>query len=223
MRKKLALLFALAVSALFAGSAYSNILYANQHAECSLSYSYTILGSSYNTTTYDFSSGAGVDKWAYRRGITQRPPPTNNLPSTEFNLVQYGRISSDDGSFQNERASPGNYASHRFVFHIYQDNITLLHISWNGRGIHDILPDGATLYIWNYTSSSYEVINSTNSNLEVYLGANISFGISHYIDSSSNLTLLVTQNYLSFQFFIWSFYSRLATDYIKVDVTYMIT
>ena len=44
MRKKLALLFALAVSALFAGSAYSNILYANQYSATEIGYGYSISG-----------------------------------------------------------------------------------------------------------------------------------------------------------------------------------
>ena len=221
MRKKLALLFALSISAIFAGSAYSTILYANQYSEAGISSSYTVSGASYNTTTYDFSTGAGVDRWAYRIDVSQNPPPTNSVPSTEFNTVQYSRISSDDGVFQVERASMWNYASHRFVFHIYQNNITLLHIVWNGIGRHDILTDGLTFYIWNHTGASYEVLDSTNSYPEVYLEANISSGVNNYIDGSGNLTLLAVQNSPSFRFF-WNFYSRLATDYVKVDVTYMV-
>ncbi|HHH78057.1 MAG TPA: hypothetical protein ENL18_02450, partial [Thermoplasmatales archaeon] len=44
MRKKLALLVALAISALFAGSAYSGVLLANQYSATEIGYGYSISG-----------------------------------------------------------------------------------------------------------------------------------------------------------------------------------
>ncbi|MEA2054098.1 MAG: hypothetical protein U9O96_03120 [Candidatus Thermoplasmatota archaeon] len=220
MRKKSALILALAISAIFVGSVHSNILYANQYVVTNIQSSYAIIGE--NTTTYDFSSGAGNDRWAYRDEVSQNPPSANNLPSTEFNSAQYNRISADDEIRQNERADIGNYAAHRFVFFIYENeiNITLLHILWNGIGTHDIWTDGATLYIWNCTSSSYELLDTNTSAIEINLEANISSSIGNYISSDGNLTVLVVQNRPSFRFWWFRFYSRLQTDYIKVDITH---
>jgi len=219
MRKKLALLVALAISALFAGSAYSGVLRANQYADSSIPSMYTITGGTENTTTYDFSSGAGIDRWAYRNGVAPNPPTANNLPSTEFTSAMYTRISADDGVSQSEMAGMWYYASHRFVFRIYESNITSVGILWNGIGSHDIFTDGAGLYIWNCTNSSYELLDSNNSAAEIYLEGNISSGAGNYIGSNGNLTVLVVQNAPSFRF-IWRFYSLLWTDYVKVDITY---
>ena len=215
----MALVVALAISAIFTGSVYSDILYANQYANSGISSMYTITGATENTTTYDFSSGAGNDRWAYRNGVGTNPPTANNLPSTEFNPAMYTRISADDGSFQSERAGIWYYAAHRFVFHIYESNVTSIDVLWNGIGSHDIFTDGAALYIWNYTNSSYELLDSNSSAAEIYLGGNISSDAGNYIGNDSNLTLLVVQNAPSFRF-IWRFYSRLQTDYVKVDITY---
>jgi len=218
MRKKMALMIALSIFAIFLSSVYSNILYARQYASLKIPFSFAIAGE--NTKTYDFSNGAGTDKWAYRRQISQRPPLVNYLPSIEFNANQYNLISADDGLRQSERANIGYYASHRFVFSINEGNITSLHILWNGIGRNDWIfgGDGATLYIWNYTSGSYELWNTTTSATEVNLEVNISSGINNYINK--NLTILVEQNLPSFRFF-FNFYSRLQTDYIKIDVTYI--
>jgi len=213
------LLVALAISALFAGSAYSGVLLANQYSDSSIPSMYTITGGAENTTTYDFSSGAGSDRWAYRNGVADNPPTANNLPSTEFNNTMYTRISADDGISQDERAGLWYYAAHRFVFHINESNVTSVGVLWNGMGSHDIFTDGARLYIWNYTNGSYELLDSNTSAVEIYLEGNISSGAGNYIGSDGNLTVLVVQNTPSFRF-IWRFYSFLWTDYVKADITY---
>lgn len=216
----MALMLTLAIFASFAGSIYSNILYANQYGNVSLPFSYSVIGE--NTSTYDFSNGAGANKWAYRRQASQRPPSGNNVPSIEFSTAQYNRISSDDGIRQNEVANVGYYASHRFVFSIKESNITLIHILWNGIGRNDWIfgGNGATLYVWNYTSGNYEIMDTTTLATEVNLEVNISSGIENYIGNDKNLTILVMQNLQSFRFF-FNFYSRLQTDYVKVDVNYI--
>ena len=224
MRKKMALTIALAISAIFTGSVYSNILYANQYEMFNTPFSYIIMGES--TTTYDFSNGASTDKWAYRREDNQNPPSANNVPSVEFNLAQYNRISADDGVRQGERASSGNYAAHRFVFTINEsiENITKIDILWNGIGVYAFrlggswvpVSGGVTLHIWNYNTSSYETLNVTASMAEGNVTASITSNISNYINGSGKLILLIEQNSASWLIF----YSLLATDYIKADVTY---
>jgi len=165
--------------------------------------------------TYDFSNNASIDRYAYRYQIYSAPPSSNDIPSIEFSPSQYQNISYDDGIEQIERASLGYYASHRFVFNI--ENASLLHITWKGRGWHDFwLWNGAILYIWNYSSGSYELLDyTTGSSITILEG--VITNPSNYIQNG-NITILVVQNGYSFRWWLWTFHSYIATDYIKLEV-----
>jgi len=161
--------------------------------------------------------------WGYRYQAFNKPPPDNSTPSIQFTSSQYSRISADDGVFQEDYGDNGGYAAHRFVFRIEEDlgDIESINILWNGignnRGIWPI-NNGASLYIWNYTSASYEMLNSTSSGNEINLTATI-HNISNFIDESHRIILLVEQNIYSYSFGWWDiFLSYLATDYICVNV-----
>ncbi len=166
---------------------------------------------------YDFSTNAGVDRYAYRWEVDALPPSTNDTPSVEFTSLQYQNIFYDDGTFQTDIAARGFYAAHRFVLTLNEssDEIALLHILWNGRGRHLLTP-GATIFLWNYTASKYDalVMNSVASEdtLEAYV-----LNSSNYI-RNGKLILLVEQNSYTRRIWVWTIYSIIDTDYIMVEV-----
>ena len=176
--------------------------------------------------TYDFSTGAGSDKWAYRRQASVKPPGTNDVPSTEFTTAEYGRIESNNNVFQEDITDAGSYYStHRFTLKIQEDisSITSIYVLWNGKGYTESSGsgaiDGATLYIWNSANGEYENKNTTTTSSEVDLSYNITSGIGNYIDADGNLRILVEQNtYTRWKQGAYR-YSHIQTDYVKADVS----
>ncbi len=177
------------------------------------------------THTYNFSHNASIDRWAYRYQSGNNPPSDNSTPSTLFTSSQYATIAANDGIMQEDFADNRRYASHRFVFQIKENlsEIERIEILWNGIGSNEGWIsgyDGATLYVWNYSSGSYEMLASTSAGYEVNLAATI-YNVSHFIDGSNSLIILVEQNMYSRR--LWGGFflvrSHLATDYICVNVT----
>ena len=185
------------------------------------------------TTTYDFTTGAGSDKWAYRYQSATKPPVASDNPNIEFesatkpNKDQYVKISTDNRKMQSDSTDVvGNYAAHRFVFNITQpvEDILTIEVLWNGKGAHTDRKEsesGATLYIWNGTSGAYEELANTTSNKEVYLTAGVTAEIGNYLDATGNMTVLVEQNSAHAMKGKRSLASKLSTDYVKVDITHM--
>ena len=172
-------------------------------------------------TTYDFATGAGSDKWAYRKQHNAKPPVTNDVPSIEFKSREYGRISKDDRKVQRDSTRlNGYYAVHRFKFDITQPvgSIVEIAVLWTGAGTHadKEAVQGATLYLWNFNSGAYEQLNITSSKKEVYLTGMITENVGNYIDTTGNLTILVEQNSPQ-----GGKASKISTDYVKVDITYL--
>ena len=171
-------------------------------------------------TTYDFATGAGVDKWAFRKQHFAKPPAVSDVPDDEFTAEQYENIMVDDGTMQVD-ASSGNgfYAIHRFNFSIAEPegSITKLDILWDGNGAHDWGTDGATLYLRNFETGSYEQLNMS-ADIYITLEGTITDNIGDYIDDGS-LIIIAEQNSAQWRFWRWTFRSQLGTDYVKVDVT----
>jgi hypothetical protein len=173
------------------------------------------------THVYDFSTGAGMDKWAFRWQVNAKPPNTCDVPSTEFTTAQYNNISADDGTFQSD-FSESNYAAHRFNFSIDElaANISKINVTWNGIGWHDNggADNGTYLYIWNSSSGASgayeELANNSGDGNEVTLTGERTSSISSYINAG-NVTVLVEQKTTGDGFS----YSRLKTDYVRVVVT----
>ena len=176
--------------------------------------------------TYDFSTGAGTNKWAYKPQLASNPPGTNNVPSTEFSSSgpdEYDRIASDNDQRQVNVADDEYYAAHRFKFTISEDSgvIDKINVTWNGIGYGDGEEGtpGATLRIWNYTSSAYEELaDSGGTNAEVNLTGEKTSSISSYI-SSSNLIVLVEQKGITLSEGGYPGTSEIKTDYVKVVIT----
>ncbi len=199
-----------------------------QYVEVPSSFSYYVEGE--KTHLYDFSTNAGIDRMAYRYEVSSKPPSYKNEPSILFNTLEYSNISSYDDTYQIDAASNGYYASHRFVFNIHENvsNISKLKIFWRGAGLYILVfgqnyypissGSGITLYAWNYSSFSYDEINSTST----YNVMNISAYISpqYYISSTGELTILAVENSASSFIFLFALYSIIATDYVSAEVTY---
>ena len=179
------------------------------------------------TTTYDFTTGAGLDRWAYRYQ-TDAKPAANDVPDIEFmsntnpKKDQYVKISTDNRKMQSDSTDlEGYYAAHRFVFDVAQpvEDILTIEVLWNGKGAHtDKKKSGATLYIRN--GAGYEELASTTSNKEVYLSAELTGGFGNYIDANGYLTVLVEQNSAQTVKGKKEYVSTLSTDYVKVDITH---
>ncbi len=82
------------------------------------------------THVYDFSVGAGTDKWAYRYEVADKPPTTCDVPSIEFTAAEYNNIKVDDGTFQSD-SSESYYAAHRFNFSIDETAPEKINVTWN--------------------------------------------------------------------------------------------
>ena len=171
---------------------------------------------------YDFTTGIGKDRWAFRKQHFAKPPADNGDPNDKFKMKEYGHIKVDDGTMQEDvSASEGFYAIHRFDFSIAEaeDAITRIDILWDGKGYHDWLgSDGATLYIWNFETGAYEQLDSSNDDY-ITLEGNITANIGNYISPDGNLIFIAEQNTAQWKLGL-KFHSRLGTDYVKVEVTY---
>jgi len=180
--------------------------------------------------TYDFTTGAGIDKWAYRYQTDAKPAANGTTPDIEFmnntnpRKDQYVKISTDNRKTQSDSTDMEYYyAAHRFVFNITQpvEDILTIEVLWNGKGAHtDRKKSGATLYIRNGTSGAYEELDNTTSNKEVYLSAELTGGFGNYIDADGYLTVLVEQNSAQTVKGKREYVSKLSTDYVKVDITH---
>lgn len=154
-------------------------------------------------TTYDFlTRSAGVDAFAYD-GISSSALPLNNtFPSNQHSNSEYTNISINNGSVKSISTSQNNnYPMLRYVFELdeAETNIAQLDFFWNGKGTNanNGRNDGVILYIWNYSTGSYEQISTSgDTSSEVNLTHTITINIVDYINENNNnrLTLLVVSN-----------------------------
>ncbi len=202
-----------------------SFLNASQIVENVAEYSFSV--EKLKTRLYDFSSNASVDRWAYGYDNASLPPSQPDIPSIEFNSLQYFNVSYNDDVYQVDAGSNGEYACHRFVFTIYESNISKINIFWRGAGIcllvwggnYYIVPSrsGAKLYAWNYSSSHYDEITNTASYNVVNLSANLSL---HYVGIDGKVILLVEQTSKTMLLWLFNLFSVIATDYVSVEVEY---
>lgn len=193
----------------------------NRNSNTSVSIPLTVLPPEV-VTTYDFTTGASSDKWAFRKQHYAKPPLTNNVPNIVFTPTQYNKIKVNDGIYKVDASSAnGYYAIHRFKFDLAEpeSSITKLDILWDGAGYIRWGTRGATLYIWNFETGAYEQLDR-KTNKKVTLEGTIAGNIEDYIDDDGSLIIIAEQNSAQWRFWRWTFRSRLGTDYVKVDVTY---
>ena len=168
---------------------------------------------------YDFSTGEGTDKWAFKKQVDALKPDTNNVPNTLFDAAQYDDIKVNDGDMEVACTDAvGKYAVHRFNFSISEDpnDISKINVTWNGIGENDgsgQTKQGATLYIWNGTG--YDELGNNSDANEVTLTGQITTNIGNYINAD-NVTVLVVQNDDEPS---GPKHSYIKTDYVRVIVT----
>jgi len=173
-------------------------------------------------TTYDFTTGASSDKWAYRYQHNAKPPAKNDVPDIEFTSANYNSIKVNDNTYRVDVSSKKRYYTiHRFKFNIAEPegSITKLDILWDGFGDHDWGTRGATLYIWNFETGAYEQLDR-DTHTYVTLEGTITGNIGDYIDDDGSLIIIAEQNARQWRFLWWTLLSYIGSDYVKVEVTY---
>jgi len=159
--------------------------------------------------TYDYSSGAGTDKWAYEGALNANLP----TPPAGTEFTSYTEISTSNDN----RYSTGGGASaadpyHMFKFTISEapGHITQLDIEWEG--YNDEVGTTSGLHIWDFALSAWELLFShTQYTTDGIITVSKTTGFSDYIDASGYLWLCA-QDASNYGITIY-------TDYVKVTVS----
>ena len=176
------------------------------------------------TKTYDFSTRTGgVDAFVYLGSIRNNSfPPSNNQSPSSANF-SYDRLEAYDFYWLSNSASSNQYrTTQRYVFILdeAESEVSRLDISWIGYAwnYHNSRQDGMSLYIWNYDSGSYQLIqNSGDTENEITISGQITNNIAQYLGGTNDneITLLAASNDRrtgNRNNIIW-------TDYLKIDAT----
>ena len=157
---------------------------------------------------YDFSSNAGVDKWAYYGTDANGAPPAI-MQGTLF--PSYAGIASSD----NTRNSTGGGGANNDPYHLFKfiiseapTTITNLTLSWEG--YNDV--GTSNFYIWNFGTSVWELLGShTQTATDGTVTVSKTTGISNYINASGYICLCAIE--------ISNSGTTIYTDYVYVSVT----
>ena len=148
-------------------------------------------------TTYEFGNRIpDTNIFAYDGQLEESyiPPDSNTMPSTEYNAAEYSNIIGIDQDFVIYSVSKnGRYAANRYVVHIDENknDVSKIEFYWRGAG-STLKQDGVTLYIWNYTTSAYELmLNSGNVDQVVDLIFTITSNAGDYIDEENNNSITI--------------------------------
>jgi len=174
--------------------------------------------------TYDYSNGIqGTNIFAYSGEDNVQVTAVSTTPENIFSSTEYDDIEYDDGNFHiYSTIENSKYAQMRFVFQIDEDKdeVTQITALFNGKGINSKKndDDGISLYIWNYTSSVYELLEvSGNTEDEVTLSETLLESLTDYIGESGQDTVILLvatngkkPNKESLELF---------ADYVKLEIT----
>jgi MSHA biogenesis protein MshQ len=154
-------------------------------------------------TIYDYANRTqGTDIFAYDGESPTQVPTTSMTPSNALTAAEYDYLEIDDGAPHScEVLSKNSYAQMRFVIHVDEDEniVGRLDAIWNGQGINtnNGKKDGASLYIWNYASAGYELLQaSADTEAEVSLAGSVTSDPASYIGGvgQNEVVLLVVSN-----------------------------
>lgn len=164
---------------------------------------------------YDFSSGAGVNKWAWGSSTATwndlngvRYPPSVNMEIESIAAGNYARIAASDATGgdtdPNRYISPVPAASgestHIFEFTITQPSscIVALDLLWEGYGDQCLQME---MYVWDNVANNWCDANGAfganaylanfAGNVDGRLEAQLRTNLANYIDANGRLTLLV--------------------------------
>jgi len=155
------------------------------------------------TTTYDFATRQqGVEVVAFADEGKPQVPDDPDTPALELDAGGYDALELEDGdSYSVSVTSNSEYAQTRFVFVIDEDetDVTQIAATWNGQCInaHGSRLDGASLYMWNYAASGYELLAvSPDTESEITLNGSRDSDLVDYIGGAggNTITLLVVSN-----------------------------
>jgi len=166
--------------------------------------------------TYDANTPGAV--FAFGNEVNQKPPDTNTTPTVPLPTTN---ITKDDGVYLvSEATNADNYSAQRFeIYGLNTTNVIETYVNWNGYGVGTYY-DGESLYIWNYTANRYDLVASTDSSYETWLGVGLnSTELQNYV-RDGKMIILVVQNDVTY--YVWRmgvlyiYPSELYTDYIGV-------
>jgi hypothetical protein len=175
-----------------------------------------------HTGEYDFSSGAGSNRWAEWNNITAPPPALNTTFDTdptgwvEATSGQYTDISTAEGSVWNISGTSGNYTALQCKFNVaegaYAGSITSIGVTFNGSSQDS--GDLLQLWVWNFTSGSWRQLGSDislgNTSNQAYIKWTAWGKVyADYIDASNYMYILYAHNTPS---------KYLNVDYVKLEV-----
>ncbi len=169
-------------------------------------------------TVYDFSTGAGVDRFAYGDSITSSPiPPTSNtIPASQIPSPIYPSIAASDSSVYSTGTFSGSLrAAMRYVFSVVEprSTITDLEMLWEGRGTSGgVMPNDIDVWAWNATTAVYTLVGSTQqgSTPDAVISKLYTTDAQDYVDGSNQVTMLVTNSTSD---------KGILVDYVKITVT----
>jgi agmatine/peptidylarginine deiminase len=184
---------------------------------------------------YDFSSGAGVDKWGwgYRTsswsqldGIRHPAGVASEISTLEsgaYSKIAASDATGDDYDTNRYRApdpNSGYEGTHIFEFVIDEDPSTILDIGIHWEGYADTCQQ-IELYVWDDVEQQWcdgkgncgenRYMDNHAANRDDYLSGHIRGGFERYVDVSGRLTLLLYVEYAS---------QRSMHDYLSVTVSY---
>jgi archaellum component FlaF (FlaF/FlaG flagellin family) len=166
--------------------------------------------------TYDFSTGAQVDKWAAKyKKEPSNPPSTGPFIDGEDNFGggDYTDIQTSNDNRADTDIDNGKYATHHFLFTISEDPATIYNLSvlWEGYGKQH----PSYVYIWNYDALDWELIGigtSTSSDNIVSKDLTVNSADPSVYLEAGNLHLVATSYESSGK-------QKLYTDYVRVFVS----
>ena len=171
---------------------------------------------------YDFSSGAGSNRWTEWNNITAPPPTlsdtfdTDPTGWTEATSGQYTDISAAEGTMWNISGTSGNYTALQCKFTVAEvadaSSVTSIGITFNGssQSSGDLLQ----FWAWNFTSGTWTQVGS---NIPLSSSGNPGYTTwtmwgkvySDYIDSNNYMYILYNHNTAS---------KYLNVDYVKLEL-----
>ncbi len=152
-------------------------------------------------TVYDFSTGAGVNHFAYSNSmpVTPQPPLDNGTPASQvFGSAYTLMATSNDvwyGTGVVETPDTSLVPAMRFVFTVAEPRATITRIDWQWEGAAD--EDGVqNVWLWNATTGAY-VLGGSQADVRVGEGTGdgvvsgtISANASDFVDANNRVTIL---------------------------------
>lgn len=160
--------------------------------------------------SYDYSTGAGTDKWAYRGLVNAKPPATGpDLGLAEFTGAEYTNIGVDNDQKVAQTSTTGTtWSAMNFKINIAEDPTKITTITFLNKA--GCSTQGGTWYIWNYNTSSWEVLDDSAVTGKRDWTATKTENIGDYIQGG---VLWLTMEANHFEFFpgfwlgeIWDYY-----------------